>query len=181
MDTNHGSLLRSPIHRMRFALAGRMLIVLSVVAFAGAGLAGPTSARASPELKCKSGTGYAICFSLDRLDDGNIAVHLGIDVDMSRADAQAIIDHPGEEFSAKIRGDDPVSDNNLVSVPVTWSAAWEGGLSAEFDRVATFGQLNEDDGFFDGYVDELYGHIDLADPRSGQTRGFNSVVISGYY
>ncbi|WP_248964755.1 response regulator transcription factor [Sphaerisporangium perillae] len=51
---------------------------------------------------------------------------------------------------------------------------------AQHPRPATFGQLNEDDGFFDTYIDELYGHIDLAIPN-GQTRGFNSAVITGYY
>ncbi|GAA0970748.1 hypothetical protein GCM10009555_020160 [Acrocarpospora macrocephala] len=177
MDTDHSSLPRPPSHR-RFTRVGRMLIVLTAVVVAAVGLAGPASAE--PVNKCKSGSGYTVCFSLDRLNDGNIAVHLGIDVAMSRADAQAIIDHPGEEFSAKIIGDDPVYDNSLVSVPVTWSAAWEGGLSAEFDRLATFAQLNEDEGFFDGYVDELFGRIVLADPRTG-TRSFDSAVITGYY
>jgi hypothetical protein len=100
---------------------------------------------------------------------------------MSRQDAQAIIDSPGEEFSAKIYGDDPVWDNAQVSVPVTWSAAWDGGLSAEMDMVATFAQLNEDDGYFDGYIDELYGQIRLFDPRTQRTRTFTSKVISGYY
>jgi hypothetical protein len=164
---------------MRFGRIRRMLIVASAVAVA-VGRPGPASAAPEPETRCTSGSGYAMCFTLARLDDGNIAVHLGIDVAMSRAEAQAVIDHPGEEFSAKIVGDDPVYDNNLVSVPVTWSAAGDGGLSAEFDRLATYGDLNEDDGYFDGYIDELYGHIDLADPRSGH-RGFNSAVISGYY
>ncbi|WP_433436849.1 hypothetical protein [Nonomuraea sp. CA-141351] len=178
MGANH-CVLPSLIQKKRFGRIGRMLIVTSAVLVAAVALAGPASA--DPVNKCTGGTGYTICFSLDRQDDGNIAVHLGIDVAMSRADAQAIIDHPGEEFSAKIFGDDPVYDNGLVSVPVTWSAAWDGGLSAEFDRLATFAQLNEDDGYFDGYVDELYGHIDLVDFRSGQTRGFNSAVISGYY
>ncbi|SDJ06301.1 hypothetical protein [Nonomuraea jiangxiensis] len=172
---------RSPIQRKRSGRIGRMLIVTSAVLVAAVALAGPASADPPPVNTCTGGTGHTICFSLDRQDDGNIAVHLGIDVAMSRADAQAIIDHPGEEFSAKIFGDDPVYDNGLVSVPVTWSAAWDGGLSAEFDRVATFAQLNEDDGYFDGYIDELYGRIELVDFRSGQTRGFNSAVITGYY
>ncbi|WP_219471837.1 hypothetical protein [Nonomuraea rhizosphaerae] len=159
----------------------RLLIVLSAVTAAAALLTAPASAEPNPVNKCNSGTGFALCFSLDRLDDGNINVHLGIDVHMSRADAQAIIDGPGEEFSAKIIGQDPAFDNSLVSVPVTWSSAWDGGLSAEFDRVATWSQLNEDDGYFDGYIDELFGRIVLRDPRNGQTRTFNSALITGYY
>jgi hypothetical protein len=68
-----------------------------------------------------------------------------------------------------------------MTVPVTWSQAWDGGLSAEMDAIATFQQLNEDDGFFDGYIDELYGRIKLYDPRTLRTRTFTTRVITGYY
>lgn len=51
MDTDH----RSPIHRFSFH---RMLIVLSAVAVAASGLAGPASAEAGPVNKCRSGSGY---------------------------------------------------------------------------------------------------------------------------
>lgn len=152
---------------LALAMSGSVLVVLA--------------SPASAEQICNSGNGYVVCFDLTRLDDGNIAVHIGIDVAMSRQDAQSIIDAPGEEFSAAVMGDDPYYDNTQVSVPVTWSAAWEGGLSAEFDRVATFAQLNEDDGFFDGYIDELYARIRLFDPRTQRTRTFTSRNITGYY
>jgi hypothetical protein len=158
----------------------RIRRVAAAVTIAGAAVAAMAS-PASAEQTCNSGSGYVVCFDLTRLPDGNIAVHLGIDVTMSRQDAQAIIDSPGEEFSAKVYGDDPVWDNAQVSVPVSWSSAWDGGLSAEMDMVATFSQLNEDDGYFDGYIDELYGQIRLFDPRTQRTRTFTSNVISGYY
>ncbi|MGI5291249.1 hypothetical protein ACQEVF_49185 [Nonomuraea polychroma] len=163
---------RSPIRRM--------LIVLSAVA-AAVCLASPASAEPNPVNVCNSGSDFTVCFSLDRLQPGgDINVHLGIDVAMSREEAQAIIDHSGEEFSAKIIGQDPAFDNSLASVPVTWSSAWDGGLSAEFDMVATWSQLNEDDGFFDGYIDDLFGRIVLTKPN-GQKRTFNSTTIHGYY
>lgn len=173
---NNSSAAPSGWHTVRRRL-GRAAAVL---ALAG-GTIGAMASPASAEQTCNSGTGYVVCFDLTRLPDGNIAVHLGIDITMSRQDAQAIIDSPGEEFSAKIYGDDPVWDNAQVSVPVTWSNAWDGGLSAEFDMVATFAQLNEDDGYFDGYIDELYGQIKLWDPRYNRTRTFTSNNITGYY
>ncbi|GAA0441651.1 hypothetical protein Acor_06250 [Acrocarpospora corrugata] len=177
MDTEQ----HTPIRRTRSGRLRQALTVVSVAAVTAVALAGPAAAEPSPQVKCKSGTGHVICFSLDRLDDGNVAVHLGIDISMSRADAQAIIDHPGEELIAKIIGQDPAFDNTLMSVPVTWSTAGDAGLSAEFDRLATFAQLNEDDGYFDGYIDELFGRIQLTDPRTTQTRTFTSPVITGYY
>ncbi|MFF4618866.1 hypothetical protein [Nonomuraea jabiensis] len=164
---------RSPIHRL--------LIVLSAVAPAAVLLANPASAEPNPVNVCNNGSGFVMCFSLDRIQPGgDINVHLGIDVAMSREEAQTIIDHPGDEFSAKVIGEDPAFDNSLVSVPVTWSAAGDNGLSAEFDMVATWSQLNEDDGFFDGYVDDLFGRIVLAKP-DGQKRTFDSTTVHGYY
>jgi len=164
--------------RARAARAGAIAAAATLLA-AGASVA--TAGPAAADQVCNSGTGYVTCFSLTRLDDGTIAVHLGIDVTMSRADAQAIIDSPGEEFSASIVGQDPAFDNTQMTVPVTWSQAWDGGLSAEMDAIATFQQLNEDDGFFDGYLDELFGRIKLRDPRTQRTRTFTTRVITGYY
>jgi hypothetical protein len=99
---------------------------------------------------------------------------------MSQQDAQAIIDSPGEEFSATIFGDDPSYDNAIVAIPVTWSAAWEGGLSAESDYVATFMQLNEDDSYFDNF-DDLYVRIRLYDPRLNVIRTYYTSTLHGYY
>ena len=166
----HGA--RTRARRALLAAAATLLAVGTSIT-----LASPASA----DQVCNSGTGWATCFNLTRLDNGTIAVHLGIDVTMSRADAQAIIDSPGQEFSASVVGQDPAFDNTQMTVPVTWSQAWDGGLSAEMDAVATFQQLNEDDGFFDGYVDELYGRIKLFDPRTQRTRTFTTRVITGYY
>lgn len=164
---------RSPIRRL--------LIVLSAVATAAVFLANPASAEPNPANVCNSGSGFVMCFSLDRIQlGGDINVHIGIDVAMSREEAQAIIDHPGDEWSAKVIGEDPAFNNSLVSVPVTWSLAGDAGLSAEFDMVATWSQLNEDDGYFDGYIDDLFARLVLTKPN-GQKRTFNSATIHGYY
>jgi hypothetical protein len=174
--------LTPPACRLRARRAlGRVGAALTALAVA-AGLMTISAGPAGADQVCSSGSDHVICFNLTRMNGtSDITVHLGIDVHMSRQDAQAIIDSPGEEFSAVVIGDDPVYDNTQKSVPVTWSAAWEGGLSAELDVVATFAELNEDDGFFDGYVDELFGRIRLVDPRTGRVRTFNSPTISGYY
>ena len=71
-------------------------------------------------------------------------------------------------------------DNAIVAIPVTWSAAWEGGLSAEFDYVATFMQLNEDDSYFDNF-DDLYVRIRLYDPRLNVIRTYYTSTLHGYY
>ncbi|WP_336215432.1 hypothetical protein [Nonomuraea sp. LPB2021202275-12-8] len=168
--------------RSRVGRASRKLAVVSALAAAALAIAaGPAMAEPNPQVKCTSASTHVICFSLDRLDDGNVAAHLGIDIHMSRADAQAIIDAPGEELSAKVIGADPAFNNSLVSVPVTWSAAGDAGLSAEFDITVPFSVLNEDDGYFDGYIDELFGRIVLVDPRNGAKRTFTSATITGYY
>ena len=157
----------------------------SVAALAVAGSAfALVTGTAAADQTCKSGNGAVTCFSTENsgpigLNDWH--VHIGIDVTMSRQDAQSIIDSPGEEFSAKVIADDPVYDNFLFWVPVTWSAAWDGGLSAEFDIVVDGSQMNEDDGFFEGYLDEVYSQIKLVDPRTGVTRSWNTGVIVQYF
>jgi len=136
-----------------------------------------TAHAASAATTCKSQVGSVNCFSVDAVGNNDYRVHFGIDVDMSRQDAQTFIDHPGEEFSAKLFGDDPVWDNALKNVPVTWSAAWDGGLSAEFDVVVDGAVLDEDS---DGR-DELYGRVRLWDPRTNTTRTFYTNVLTGHY
>jgi hypothetical protein len=139
---------------------------------------------ASADMTCKSGNGAVNCFSTEPSGDWTLRdwhVHIGIDVTMSQQDAQAIIDSPGEEFSAKVIADDPSFDNFLFYVPVTWSASWAGGLSAEFDIVVDGSRLNEDDGWFEGWLDEVYAKISLYDPRSGVTRTWTTNVIVQYY
>jgi hypothetical protein len=164
-------------NRLHLDRAGRVAVAVLVACGAMAVLAGPASA----EQRCRSGPGYVTCFSLERMNNTNIAVHIGIDVHMSQEDAQAIINAPGEEFSAKVFGDDEFFDNALINVPVTWSAAGTEGLSAEFDTVASWAQLDEDNSYWSGYVDELYASIKLVDPRTTVVRTFNTAIITGYY
>lgn len=131
------------------------------------------SAAGANELTCKTEPNrYTICFSITDITNGpHFTVHIGIDVAMSQQAAQDIINAPGEEFSAKLYGDDPLFDNAVKSIWVTSSWAWEGGLSAEFDVGILAEQLDEDS---DGGTDELYGLVKLYVPDSGVTRTFQT-------
>ena len=160
--------------RYRKILAHRAGPSIGAVAIAFGAVAATASA-ASAEQTCKVAPGYVNCFSITPMENNDYAVHLGIDVHMSRQDAQNIIDAPGEEFSAKVFGDDWNWDNALFNVPVTWSAAGDSGLSAEFDIVVDGSTLDED---WEG-TDELYGRITLFDPRGGEDRTFTTNVLTG--
>jgi hypothetical protein len=156
--------------------SGRSRRVAAVAAIA-LGTVALTATTAAAQGACRSEPGSVNCFSIDYVGNGDYKVHVGIDVDMSRADAQTFIDHPGEEFSAKLYGDDPLWDNALKNLPVTWSAAWDGGLSAEFDVVVDRRVLDEDS---DGR-DELFSRIRLWDPRTNTTRTFTTKVLTASY
>ncbi|HET7475129.1 MAG TPA: hypothetical protein VFJ97_03790 [Dermatophilaceae bacterium] len=152
----------------------RRMVAASAVAV---GTIAATATVAAADESCTSGTGYVTCFSVTDVGNNDYAIHIGIDVEMSQQDAQTFIDHPGEEFSGTMMGEDYIWDNALFDIPVTWSAAWEGGLSAEFDVVVDGSQLNED---WEG-EDEVYGRVRLWDPRTGDTRTFTTDVFSHYY
>jgi hypothetical protein len=140
-----------------------------------------TPASAYWDQVCDSRSTHITCISINPGGSKHFMVHIGIDIYMSRADAQAIIDAYGEEFSAKVIADDPVYDNALFNMPVTWSAAGDHGLSAEFDLDVWSSQLNEDNGFFEGYLDEVYANIKLYDPRTGVTRTYRTANNVGYF
>jgi hypothetical protein len=117
---------------------------------------------------------YVICFSITQIGvSRGFNVHVGIDIYMSQQDAQNIIDAPGEEFSATLYGEDTIFDDKLKSIPVTWSASWEQGLSAEFDTFASRDLLDED---WDG-DDELYATVNLYVPNTGSTRSFRTNTV----
>jgi len=156
-------------------LAHRAIRAILVVTMVLVALVASTSA-ASAESVCKSGTGYANCFEItERAIDYEI--YIGIDIYMSRQDAEAIISPPGEEFSATVMGQDTLWDNALFTVPVKGSWASDSGLSAEFTRVVNGSSLDED---WEG-EDEVYGRIRLYDPRSRETLTFTTKVIHEYF
>jgi hypothetical protein len=150
---------------------------LGVMAASGGTIALIMSALAVPasaEQKCTGRPDSNVCLSIDNFNGGYL-IHVGIDVHMSLQDAQAILDAPGEPFSARMMGSDPLSDDELFPIVLMGTgASAETGLGADFQIVAARSQLNEDDSFFDD-VDEVFARIQLVDPRTGTTRFFNSL------
>ncbi len=161
----------------RRLLRGRMVrVTVAAVLAVGALVAGATSASAKESCTGVEGS-HSICLSIEPIGNNDYAVHIGIDVYMSRQDAQDILEPPGDEVWAKLYGDDSWYDNFLKYVPLSWSAASDGGLSAEFDGVVDGCVLDEDY----GGRDEVYGRVFLYDHRSGVTRSFDTDVISDYF
>jgi hypothetical protein len=176
--------------RARRRLRGRPLArtllraVLALGLVAGASLATADAASASGGLHeqvCGGQAGrYTVCLYIT--DDPQspyshyYKVHVGIDVTMSQSDAQNIIDGGGA-ISARMYGADAVFDDNLQGVTRSWWSAWEGGLSAEFDRSISGGVLDEDP---EG-VDEVYARVSLYVPSSGVTRYFNSPEVEASF
>jgi len=119
---------------------------------------------------------YIICFSITQIGIAgpNFNVHVGINVDMSQQDAQNIIDAPGEAFSATLYGEDTFFNDTLKRIPVTFSSAWEGGLSAEFDTFASAVTLDED---WDG-TDEIFAHVTLHISPTDTNRYFRTNNIN---
>jgi hypothetical protein len=161
--------------------ARRLLTTATALLVTGAGLAlTATSASAwSFPSVCAGNSEKNVC--LEGYTPGNhmVQVHVGIDVYMSRQDAEAILAQPGSAFSAAMIGDDPSYDNYLTYVDLTWEVAWDGGISAEFDRLIPASLLNEDNSWFDNR-DEVYARVSLYDARSGTIRVFNTPDWSFY-
>jgi hypothetical protein len=131
---------------------------------------------ASAEMRCTGASASNVCLVINHVGNGIYDVHLGIDAHMSRQDAQAIIDAPGEPFSGKIYGADS-SAQYLFDIPVTdVGASTESGLSANFDITVSGAWLNEDSG-----RDEIFGRIRLYDARTGTTRIFDTPQIHGSF
>jgi hypothetical protein len=148
--------------------AGAVLAAGSTLAFT----ASPASAWSLPTV-CTSGTNYTICLSGYTPGNHMIQIHVGIDVHMSRQDADNILAQAGNAFSARMWGADPSYDDWLdAPLTLSWEASWDGGISAEFDTLVPAWKLDEDDSWFDN-KDDLFARVTLHDFRVGD-RNFNS-------
>jgi len=177
MSGNHSS-RRNPLARgvRRTALAMGLALV-SALATAGAASA---DGRLN-EQSCRGQAGrYTICLLIT--DDPqspyshSYKIHIGIDINMSRQDAQNIIDG-GSAPTARMYGSDTFFDDNLIGVTRSWVSAWDGGLSAEFDRSVSGSDLDEDP---EG-EDEVFARVSLYVPVSGVTRTFTSDEVSASF
>jgi hypothetical protein len=112
-------------------------------------------------------------------NDGVCRVIVGVDINMSEADARTFLAHPGQEATARLWADDFADDNDLGAVPVDfpeWPQAWAGGYSVEFTNLVGCSHFNEDPG-----RDEIYAQITFDDFRTGRTHRVNSSNWYGYY
>jgi len=149
------------------------LVRFGAIGLAALGLMTVMSGAAEAKSTCSSSSKHVICFSITHVGGDQYDVHVGIDITMSQADAQAIIDQPGDPIDAWAMGADPFFDNAEFRIPLSWVNAWEGGLSAEMDIRVPYAALDEDS---DG-GDELYARVRLFDQRVS-TRTFRSSQLS---
>jgi hypothetical protein len=148
------------------------LVRFGAIMLAALGMMTVMSGAALADAGCSSGSKHVICFSIVPAGGDQYDVHVGIDIKMSRADAQAIIDQVGDPADAWAMGDDWF-DNAEFNIPLTWAAAGPDGFSAEFDIRVPYAALDEDS---DG-GDELYARVRLFDQRHG-TRTFTSPTLT---
>lgn len=158
----------------------RRLVRLTVAVAAVAGAIGAMATPASAAQTCTGETASNVCLSINQLNDGTYAVHVGIDVHMSLAAAQEYIDDQGDPFQVVVKGDDKF-DDTLFSVPRTALSASSGsGLSGDFDVIVFGFQLDEDHDWWDNH-DEVYAWITLTDTDTGNSVDFGSNQITGYF
>lgn len=153
--------------------AGRGVLRLLIAATAFLGAVGLMTGPASAAQTCTGRPDSNLCLAINGVGNGNFAVHVGIDVHMSRDEAQEYIDDPGDPFTVWIRGDD---GEFLFTLPTTaLGASEESGLSGDFDRIVPGTALNEDSG-----QDEIVAFVILTDTDTNTvTRTFTSNPIIG--
>jgi hypothetical protein len=156
----------------------RTVMAVGLAAAVSLGTAGVASAARLGDSTCGGQANrYTVCLYITSADSEYpithyVKVHVGIDVKMTQQDAQNIIDGGGQ-ITARMWGSDSIFDDNLKGVTLSWVSAWEGGLSAEFNRYIWEGDLDEDP---EG-VDEVYAKVELYIPSSGVTRTFRSPEV----
>jgi hypothetical protein len=154
--------------RRTLIAAGAVLATGGILAVSAA----PASAWSLPTV-CSGAAAANACLSGFTPGNHMIQIHVGIDVHMSKQDADAILAQPGNAFSARMWGADPSFDDWLdAPLTLTWEASWEGGISAEFDTLVPASKLDEDTSWFDS-KDDLFARVTLNDLRSG-ARSFDT-------
>jgi hypothetical protein len=174
-------------HRYRTTLMGRGLqVVLAMGIAVGATLASPGVASATDTgvRSCRSDAGHIDCFEITWAGGHGFHIYVGIDVYMSRQDAEALAAQPSSAF-AYIRASDTGPDNTLFALRPTRIEAWDRGLAAEWDtRLYNSGglpaeRLDEDSWPDEG--DEVYALIKLYDARTGTYRTWETNIVNEYF
>jgi hypothetical protein len=159
----------------------RLLRALAVVTAPALGIvlmAGPASAGQ----RCNYTSEYNACLTITRISTGQYKVLIGIDFHRyTQSEAQAIIraDPSRKFFYSLLYGADAVQDNIIAIMSTTRVGSSEAGLSAEFERVVSASDLNEDP--LPGAFDEVYGEIHFTEPRTGAIRTFKTPEIAGLF
>jgi len=136
--------------------AGRRTLRALAVTAATLGAVALTAGPASAETNCTGSGNATVCLGIDGVGGGRFAVHVGIDVHVSRAVAQEYLDDAGDPFTVWIKGDD---GEFLFRLPVTAMGATDlSGLSGDFDLIVPGTALNEDSG-----TDEIIAVVTLTD------------------
>lgn len=120
-----------------------------------------TSGAAEAKTTCSDTTKHVICFTVNKVGSDLYDVSVGIDIRMSRADADAIIAQNGDPVDAWAMGADWF-DNAEFKIPLAWVNSNDSGMSAQFSIRVPYNALDEDP---DG-GDELYARVRLFDQRT---------------
>ena len=168
-------LLLSPARLKRRLGGGLTALALT------AGTIGALAATAGPaaaDQQCTGRPEVNVCIDIFPVFDGrSYRVHVGIDVHMSQAAAQAYVNQ-GRPFTVTMMGSDPADDDTLFNVPMSVIVAdAESGLAADFDVAVAQFSLDEDDSIFDD-VDEVYARIVLRDARTNRSFTYLSDTVT---
>jgi hypothetical protein len=145
--------------RIRHRLTRSFAVLLATAA----ALVGFTTPAHASDPKCNFIEGRRnVCLFIDQLPDGRWAVHVGIDINMTRRQAEAIVGTGNSPFTAEIRGDDgdESEDDYQFGLPLTRLVATDKGLTGEFDLQVDGSALDEDDG-----TDEIFARVHYALPN----------------
>ncbi len=183
--TEGGELMKHTATKHPRGWRRRAMGALGALVIAGSALA-VTASTASATQACnwpREG-GSNTCLTIAPTNTVRCPIHVGIDVQMSRQEAQALMDaEGGNPFGTMLMAndhDDPYRDTaGLFEVFMApgWPKAGDEGLSAEFYREVTYRDVDEDK---DG-SDEVYARVALHDPRYPKPRLFHSGIIKDNY
>jgi len=165
--------------RGRLARRVGQLIVAMGIVVGGVTTVGQAAASPIGEQTCSYQAGrYNVCFQITPLFGNLYAVHIGIDITMSQATAQTILDQPGDPFGTWLFGADgsPADEDVLGQVPATYESAWSGGLSAEFEIWVDRSFLDEDSG-----EDDVFGRVKLYIASVNRTFAYQTNEVNGYF
>ena len=129
---------------------------------------------------CNYPAGSNTCLTIEWLYQNIFSVHVGIDISMTRQEAENHIRRmEGSPLIAYLVGDDGkgLLDEIRVHIPKTWTRATDDGLSAEFDLRVGEPALDEDK--MNEGLDEVYALVELVEPRG--KRRFTSGVIAASF